>query len=370
MTVLLNIRKITPLLLLVGSLFSQEAFSQSEYVVKGKIEGWPSKYIRFERKGNFPGKDSVENKDGSFEFRGKIEGPTNAFLVSLDGEEPKYKFLFLEPGNIEIHGQYANLEEAKVTGSKSTDEYYEIKNIHKTLGDQIDSLYQVLGNEKDETKTKSISNEIKSLTEKNIEISKTFIKEHPSSPATVYELAGLSQDLSYTELKKLYDLLDPKLIASVQAEDINAYMKNLANIEIGKIAPDIAQKDTAGNTIKLQDFRGKYVLVDFWASWCIPCRRENPNLLAAYKSYKDKGFEILGVSIDSKAEEWRWKRAIENDGVIWPQISDLQGNKNEAAVTYAVQVIPSNFLIGPDGKIIAKNLVGEKLQEKLKEIFK
>lgn len=112
MTVLLNIRKITPLLLLVGSLFSQEAFSQSEYVVKGKIEGWPSKYIRFERKGNFPGKDSVENKDGSFEFRGKIEGPTNAFLVSLDGEEPKYKFLFLEPGNIEIHGQYANLEEA------------------------------------------------------------------------------------------------------------------------------------------------------------------------------------------------------------------------------------------------------------------
>lgn len=365
----LNIRNLSAVLLIAGSLFSQNAFSQNDYVVKGKIEGWPSKYIRFERKGNFPGKDSVENKDGSFEFRGTIEGPTNAFLVSLDADEPKYKFLFLEPGNIEITGNYNNLENAKVIGSKSTDEYYELKKIHKTLADQIDSLYSVLENENDENKRAEISKSIKDLSAKNIDISKKFIQENPASPSTVYELAGLSQELAYPELKKLHDLLDPKLVASPQAEDINKHIKNLGNIEIGKIAPDIAQKDTAGNVIKLQDLRGKYVLIDFWASWCIPCRRENPNLLAAYKLYKDKGFEILGISIDSKSEEWRWKRAISNDGVIWPQISDLKGSNNEAALTYAVQIIPTNFLIDPSGKIIAKNLVGEKLQEKLKEIF-
>ncbi|MBB6271885.1 peroxiredoxin [Pedobacter cryoconitis] len=136
------------------------------------------------------------------------------------------------------------------------------------------------------------------------------------------------------------------------------------------MAPDFTQNDVNENPIKLSSFKGKFVLIDFWASWCKPCRAENPNVIKAYAKYKDKNFEILGVSLDEETGKTAWIEAIKKDGITWPQVSDLKGWKNEAAKLYAIKSIPQNFLIDPSGKIIATNLRGEELEKALDKFLK
>jgi peroxiredoxin len=139
---------------------------------------------------------------------------------------------------------------------------------------------------------------------------------------------------------------------------------------VGKPAIDFTQNDTLGNPVSLSSFRGKYVLIDFWASWCGPCRKENPNLVAAYAKYNNKGFDVLGVSLDQPTGKEKWMKAIHDDKLTWTQVSDLKYWKNDVAVMYGIQAIPQNYLIDPKGIIVGKNLRGDELLDKLEEIFK
>ena len=140
--------------------------------------------------------------------------------------------------------------------------------------------------------------------------------------------------------------------------------------QIGKVAPDFTQQTPDNRTLSVSGFKGKYLLIDFWASWCGPCRAENPNLVAAYQRYHDKGFEILGVSLDNASQKDAWVQAIQKDSLTWPQVSDLKGWDNEAARLYGIRGIPANFLLDPSGRIIARHLRGAQLTEKLEELFK
>ncbi|MDB5112382.1 MAG: thioredoxin, partial [Mucilaginibacter sp.] len=140
-------------------------------------------------------------------------------------------------------------------------------------------------------------------------------------------------------------------------------------LTIGLMAPDFTQFDVNGKAVKLSDFKGKYVLIDFWASWCVPCRRENPNLIKAYQQFKDKNITILGVALEEKGHKDAWLAAIKKDGLIWPQVADIQNADNEAQKAYKVSSIPMNFLIDPSGKIIATNLRDKGLLDKLSEIL-
>ncbi|WP_341835048.1 TlpA disulfide reductase family protein [Chitinophaga pollutisoli] len=199
---------------------------------------------------------------------------------------------------------------------------------------------------------------------------KNFIKAHPKAMASLFLLFGdMQKRLSKHEFANLFNGLDQsvrstpfgKSVAMTIAQETTGNSKPVA-------APDFSQADPQGKMISLSSFRGKYVLIDFWASWCGPCRMENPNVVAAYNRFKDKNFTIFGVSLDE--DKSRWLQAIKQDKLTWPQVSDLKGWGNEAAAMYGVRGIPQNFLLDPEGNIIAANLRGEALERKLEEILK
>ena len=172
----------------------------------------------------------------------------------------------------------------------------------------------------------------------------------------------------YQELADLFKTLDKKVKKSTEGKIFDRYLDALKNTLPGKKSPSITQFDLAGEPYSLSDLKGKYVLIDFWASWCPPCREENPKLVKTYAEFKDKNFEILGVSFDKEFEPWA--KAVKDDNLTWKHVSDLQGWNNSASLAYGVKAIPQNILVDPEGKVVARNLHGDELNNKLREILK
>ncbi len=203
-------------------------------------------------------------------------------------------------------------------------------------------------------------------TEEKAKIVKQMIDENPSSPACIFFIDILDSKKDYAYYKKLSDGLKPYAGTQLVHDFIQKTI-NIKKLEIGNEAPEIALKNPEGKVVKLSSLRGNYVLVDFWASWCRPCRRENPNNVKMYQKYHDKGFEIYGVSLDRDKNSWL--KAIKDDNLTWTQVSDLKFWNSEGAKIYNVRSIPHTVLLDKEGKIIAKNLRGKSLEKKLAEIF-
>jgi peroxiredoxin len=197
----------------------------------------------------------------------------------------------------------------------------------------------------------------------------SFIKTHPNSFASIYLLAGMFSQMKIEKAQSLYNLLSAKYKNTSYGKTIVQRIEAAKITAIGKIAPDFEQPDTSGRMIKLSSLRGQYLLVDFWASWCGPCRAENPNVVKAYQQYHDKGFTVLGVSLDQPGKKEAWLNAIHHDHLTWTQVSDLQFWDNAVAKLYGIQAIPQNFLLDKDGKIIAVNIRGDDLVNKLAELL-
>jgi peroxiredoxin len=210
-----------------------------------------------------------------------------------------------------------------------------------------------------------------------ITIIKSVIEQYPDSKmsfAVLKSRFGIQNNLTQQYpnqipgIYKLYTMLSPRIKATKEGVEYGEHLEKLTHLMIGGVLPDFSAKTVDGKTVKLSDLRGKYVLVDFWASWCIPCRAEFPFLKKAYARFKSKNFEIVGYSIDE--DKSLWVSALENDDVPWMNLSNLKGYQDPTAVQYAIRAVPSNFLIGPDGKVIAVNLRGELVEPKLQQLIK
>ncbi|OUJ71972.1 TlpA disulfide reductase family protein [Hymenobacter crusticola] len=199
----------------------------------------------------------------------------------------------------------------------------------------------------------------------------TYVTTHPDVPASLDSLKeAVGQVPDYEKTTKLYNALSAAVRNTPAGKAYGEQLERIKLVAVGQQAPNFTQQTPDGRQVSLADYRGKYVLVDFWASWCGPCRAENPNVIKVYNQFKDKNFDILGVSLDKDQAREKWLKAIQDDKLAWTQVSDLKGWENQVALLYRVQAIPQNFLIDPSGKIVATNLRGEDLHATLSKLIK
>jgi len=324
--------KILLLSLIVVTLFSCNQ-KPSSYQISGKINiSSGTIYLKSFRNKTFFDLDSAKVVDGKFEFSGSVKRP-ELFGLTIDRNEtfsPYY--IFIENSDIQVDIDTADTRSARIAGSASND-LFESYKAHSE-GFKIDS----------------------------------FIRANPASPVAAYILyRNFATDLTVKEIEANIALFDTTLNDLSYLTELKEIVAVKKKLEIGYPAIDISGTQPDGKVIKLSDFYGDYLLLDFWASWCPPCRKESPNLVKAYNKYKAKGFTIFAVSLDQKKENW--VNAIEKDGLTWNHISDLKFWDSAAAKVYGIRNIPSNVLIDPKGNIIARNLRGEDLDKKLEEIY-
>ncbi|MFD0763487.1 redoxin domain-containing protein [Mucilaginibacter lutimaris] len=358
------------------------AFAQGgKYTVQGKLGTYnaPAKaYIQYRKDGKTI-MDSVELKNGAFKFEGDAAAaPVQGYLLL----NPKgngmnasrdYKSIYIEPGTITVNTA-SELDKATVTGTKTNIENEQYQVALKPVNDGYKAMEAKEkatpeADQKSEAYLKQAKAAEKAIEAQEKTINQQFIKDHPDSYVSMNALQSLAYSLDYVDIEPLYASLSPAIKQSAAGKSFGELLPKMKAVALGAIAPEIAEADTAGKVVSLSSFRGKYVLIDFWASWCGPCRQENPNVVKAYNAYKNKNFTILGVSLDRPNAKDAWLKAIHKDGLTWTQVSDLQFWKSRPAGEYAVRAIPQNFLIDPNGKIIGKNLRGEDLEAKLAELF-
>lgn len=304
------------------------------FVINGVVEGIPDGpiYLKSFRNKMFFDRDTAEIKEGKFCFTGSVDQPLLFGLATDQMNSPVQ--LFIENSTMQVELLKGG-EQVKVQGSAVDQLFRENKVKVFDEGFDIDSL----------------------------------VTRNPDSPAAAFYLYRyFTYQLTLDQLKATRAKLSSSLAGCPYVKDLDAIILTLENVQIGKVAPDFTLPDTAGVKISLSDFRGKYVLLDFWASWCPPCRRENPNVVKAYQANKDKNFTIIGISLDKNRD--RWIKAIKDDQLTWTHVSDLKYWDSEIPALYGVRGIPSNVLLDPDGVIIAKNIMEEALHEKLKEVLK
>lgn len=360
------------------------AFAQQSATIKGSLGNIKDPistiyYIYNDADGNVI--DSAKVTKGAYTFKVDADLPALITLLTVDpnGEiRPTKKDVarvYLQAGvnTVSSKDSFSNVA---VKESKAHAEYVKLTNSTLPIQSEMQKLvanYRDLVAKKDTAAIEKLMKDYDVLEEKMNLVYGDYVKANPKSPIALYALNQYAgSDLDAEKVEPLFSALPAATRASKAGEKFGKRVAIAKATSVGAMAPLFSQADTSGKQVSLASFRGKYVLVDFWASWCGPCRAENPNVVEAFNKYKDKNFTVLGVSLDDAERDGhkKWLAAIEKDKLTWTHVSDLKFWENEVAQQYGIRAIPQNFLLDPTGKIIAKNIRGEELQTKLAELIK
>ena len=333
--------------------------------ISGELEG--KTYLVKRDFGKWVNIDSSNINTGLIKMDGVISDPEFCYLKF--GQ--KYVGIFLESGNIVFSAHVDSLDKGIISGSKTQDELDLFKSSILAITNDLDDLYtqyRVALNADSKDSIKYISDLIDHKDQERLDETLEYIYNNNKSIVSAYLAMSNNYYLDLEELESLTSNFDPSIKESKYVKSLMEHVDKLKKVSIGSDYTNFIMDDTSGNSTELSSIIGNnYLLIDFWASWCGPCRRENPNIVSIYKEYQNQGFDIMGVSLDTDRQ--KWISAIEKDSLNWTHVSDLNGWNNEAAKLYAVNAIPHSIIVDKNGVIIAKNLKGDALREKVSELL-
>ncbi len=359
-------KKPAPVVKKVPVIKKADAPKGPHFVITGKVAGLSNGLVRIVSTSNdrkVIASDS--SRGGSFRLVGSVPEP-GLYFIAMGKEQDRY--IFLENRPIQVSGTLKDIRSLKVEGSPANDDFIAFNNVFSPIVAQLNYTAMGLQREADPGRRDSLLRSYEQVTGVLRQQTESFVGTHTASyvsPFLLWQVRSMVPDVLWMESN--FQKLDTSLARSEYGKLLQEYITFSKIGAVGTESIDFTQTDTSGKPVTLSSFRGKYVLVDFWASWCRPCRIENPNVVKAFHRFKDKNFTVLGVSLDQKKEPW--VQAIQADSLAWTHVSDLQYWNNAAAQLYRIQSIPGNMLIDPSGRIIAKDLRGEDLQRKLCELL-
>lgn len=350
---------------------SGEGLPAGSLTVKGEVTGIDTGILEIlSVAGEAQKPDTIRLDKGKFSYTTTLKEPVQ-MAIRKPGQKGEELVFFADPGEITVTTNSDSLWTGTIKAGKSQEIYKEAEDSIKVImakGKQLYENYINAQKNQDGAAMQQIEQEFMGIQQQAEKFAISFSKKHNNSVIAPYlGMMYLAEEGKQGQLKNLYDTLTAAVKASFFGKKIGDVVRASEGSSVGAKAVDFTLPDVNGKPVSLSSYKGKYVLIDFWASWCGPCRQENPNVVKAYNSFKSKGFDVLGVSLDRDKEDWT--KAIAKDNLTWTHVSDLKYWDNEVAKLYGVQAIPANFLLDKEGNIIGKNLRGEALEAKLKEVM-
>tara|TARA_Y100000588_G_scaffold394594_1_gene515919 strand:- start:2613 stop:3776 length:1164 start_codon:yes stop_codon:yes gene_type:complete len=384
---MIKMKKLLILLVVTLVFASCNESKETGYVINGNAEGIHNgvrvRLAQIDEKGKQVIKDSAVVMDGKFNIKGAVEEP-GVYFLSADGTPGNMVFM-LENSDINIDFNSKMPMDSKVTGSESNKSYEDFQNgmlEFRKEGEAIMKRFQELGQEPAPETRDSIKKAMDNMRQRQLAYPLSFVENNNDSyfSLNLIQLESSRPTFDVVKYKEIFESFPANLkeskrgqIVKQRLDELYKEYEKIAHLDVGKIAPNFESKTPEGETVSLNDLKGKVTIIDFWAAWCGPCRRENPNVVKVYEQYHDKGLEIIGVSLDGapnqKDPKKAWLDAIEKDGLEWNHLSSLMYFNDPVAKQYNIKSIPATYILDQEGKIVAKNLRGAALELKIKELL-